>query len=346
MSDSPRLCVVGAVVGRHAGRITTQGEVVADALAGEGYRVLAVSSAPNRYGRLIDIVVTLLRQRRSLDVQLLQVYAGLSFVLEDVASWLGRLCGQRIVMHVHGGAIPHFMARFPLWTRRVFRRAHVIVTPSTYLQRALAARGFSARVIPNVVHVDSYPYRLRDTVRPRLFWMRTFHQAYNPELAVRAFARVRAQRSDATLTLAGADKGSAHAVKALARDLRLGSSVRFPGFLDHAAKVREGDAHDIFLNTNRIDNMPVSVAEALVMGLPVVATAVGGVPDMLRDGETGLLVPDDDPDAMAAAILRLVSEPDLARGLSHRGREMAEQWRWEHLRKLWDAVLHGCGSTV
>ena len=88
-------------------------------------------------------------------------------------------------------------------------------------------------------------------------------------------------------------------------------AVRFVGFMDMPAKVREGNSAEIFLNTNRVDNMPVAVVEACAMGLPVVATAVGGVPDLLTHEETGLLVPDNDDQSMVAAIMQLLKNSEL-----------------------------------
>jgi glycosyltransferase involved in cell wall biosynthesis len=119
----------------------------------------------------------------------------------------------------------------------------------------------------------------------------------------------------------------------------LQGAVQFPGFLDYDGKRREGNAADIFINTNRIDNMPVAVLEAGAMGLPVVATAVGGVPDLLVDGRDGVLVPDDDEAAMAGAILRLLRDPELAGRLSRNGRLLAERSAWEAVRPQWTTLF-------
>jgi glycosyltransferase involved in cell wall biosynthesis len=139
--------------------------------------------------------------------------------------------------------------------------------------------------------------------------------------------------------MAGQDKGFEGEVRRLAGELGVAPAVRFAGFLDRDAKAREGDAADIYINTNRIDNMPVAVVEACAMGLPVVATAVGGVPDLLTDGETGLLVPDDDAAAMTAAILRLLEDPALAERLSRNGRRLAERSSWPEVRRQWETLF-------
>ena len=130
-------------------------------------------------------------------------------------------------------------------------------------------------------------------------------------MALRVFRRVRDRVPHAVLVMAGQDKGFQAQTMELARDLELDDAVTFPGFLNMEAKLREGSVADIFLNTNRVDNMPVSVVEACAMGLAVVATKVGGIPDLLTDGDNALLVPDNDDERMADAVLRLLNDPDL-----------------------------------
>lgn len=327
------------MVGRNRGYVTTQGLILSDLFKESGYPVVSVSALTSRYMRLADIVATLVRQRSVSDILILDVYGGPSFVVEDVASLLGSRFGQRIVMCLRGGAMPEFMSRFPRWARRVLGRADAIVAPSAYLARAAARYGFRAQVIPNVVNLAAYPYRHRRRLTPRLFWMRSFQPAWNPEMAVRVLARVRQETPEATLVMAGQDQGTQAEVMRLARNLRLDGAARFPGFLDRAAKAREGDAADIYINTNRVDNMPVAVVEACAMGLPVVSTAVGGIPDLLTDGETGLLVPDDDDRAMSEAVRRLINDPELAGRLSAQGRRLAERSSWEQVRSQWEQLF-------
>lgn len=345
-----RLMVVGPMVGRHPGYVTTQGEVLAGLLDHAGYEVCAVSSSANRYARLVDIVATLLRRGRRTDVLLLQTFGGPSFVVEDVASALGRAFGCRVVLHLHGGALPEFFARYPRWTRRVLRRAHAMVAPSRFLADAVVPYGHHARIIPNVISLSDYPFTRRQRVRPRLFWMRTFHPLYNPFMALRVLERVKRVYPDAKLTMGGQDKGLLDPVRAEAERMGLGASLELCGFVDQEGKRRVGEGGesgaDIYINTNHVDNTPVAVIEAAALGLPIVATRVGGVEHLLSDGETGLLVADDDDAAMAAAVLRLVEEPPLAERLSVNGRAMAEASAWESVHAGWRDLFGELASSA
>lgn len=340
----PRVGLFGPLIGRNAGRVTTQGEILGDLLEADGYGVVRASSLPNRYGRLLDILWTILSRNRDVDVLLIQAFGGPSFVVEDAASWLGHRFRKPTIFQLHGGAMPQFLRDHPRWGRRVLGRADQLVVPSAYLARALQEHDLRAHIVPNIVDAASYPFRLRRQVRPRLMWMRAFHSIYHPEMAVRVLARLRAVMPEATLVMGGEEKGLGEATRQLAEALNVADAIRFVGFLEAAEKHREGSQADIFLNTNRIDNQPVSVIEACAMGLPVVATAVGGVPDLLEDGETGLLVPDGDDAAMAKAILRLVNEPALSERLSANGRELALRFAPEGVLVEWRGVLDEVGG--
>jgi glycosyltransferase involved in cell wall biosynthesis len=213
------------------------------------------------------------------------------------------------------------------------------VTPSSFLATVAAVYCRAPRIIPNVIDVAAYPFRARDRVRVRLFWMRSFHQVYNPMMALRVLARVRSACPDATLVMAGQDKGLEQSVRREAARLGLNGAVRFVGFLNAAGKIREGERADIFLNTSSVDNLPGAVLEACAMGLPVVSTDVGGIRYLLNEERTGLLVPDGDCDAMADAVLRLMDEPRLAARLSTNGRRLAEQFSWERVGPQWEQLF-------
>lgn len=334
----PFLCFVGPMVGR-SGRVTSQLQTLCDMFRSAGYPVISASALPNRLIRLADIVATVVRRQSNIDILIVDVFSGASFVVADIASFLGKCFGKPIIMVLRGGALPQFMARFPRWTKRVLGRADAMIAPSGFLARVAAEQGLKPRVIPNVIDLSVYPYCNRGKVSPRLFWMRSFHSMYNPSMAVRVVARLRSTLPDASLVMAGEDKGMQATVRQLAKELGLGSAVRFPGILDVAGKAREGNAADIFLITNRVDNMPVTAVEACAMGMPVVATAVGGIPYLLSDGDTGLLVADDSDEEMARAIQRLVNEPGLARRLSTNGRKLAERSSWEQILPMWERLF-------
>lgn len=331
------------MIGRNPGRVTTQGEFLTDLLRADGYPVVSVSSAANRYVRVLDIVATVVKERSSVDTILLQTYSGPSFRIAELVSALGSRFGHRIILHLHGGGLPRQFGADPGRAQRVLRRAEKIVAPTLFLAEAVSRLGYEAQVIPNGIDLSEYDFRLRDRPRPRLLWMRSFQELYNPWMALRVVARLRERVPGVRLVMAGQDKGLLGPVREEAGRMGLSENVEFPGFLDASGKQRYAAACDIYVNTNRVDNAPVAVIEAGAWGLPVVSTDVGGVGRLLRHGETGLLVPDDDDAAMAESVRRLLEEPALAGQLSRNARERAEESAWPRILPQWRAVLEPAG---
>lgn len=333
---SLHLCFVGNMLGKHPQYSNTQGEILAGLLAAEGYRITCVSAKINRLARLLEIVLTLVRKRKQFDLVMLEVYSGLYFIIAHLAGSLCRAFNIPLIMVLHGGELPGFAERFPRWTRNVFFKADLMVAPSQFMADRIGTLGFPIRVISNVVDLAPYTYRERGRIEPNLIWMRSFHPIYNPEMAVRVLARVRERYPDARLVMAGADKGLEKQIKSLAAENGLAKHIRFAGFLDLNQKLKEFSEADIYLNTNRIDNMPVSVVEARALGLPVVATRVGGLPYMVRHMEDGILVPSEDDEGMAHCVMTLVDDPVLTQKLSRNGRLAAELSGWKAVRAKWE----------
>ena len=236
--------------------------------------------------------------------------------------------------------MPQFMDRFPRWTHRVLQRANVIVTPSTYLARAVEAHSLTATIIPNVIDLQAYSYRHRELLRPTFLWMRSFHSVYNPAMAVRALARIKRFFPEAHLIMAGQDKGLEKETRNLAAHLGVADAVSFAGFLDRTGKVSAGEAADICMNTSNTDNMPIALIEACAMGLPVVTTKVGGIPEIFTDNETALFVAPDDDEAMAGRILELLNAPEIAARLSRNGRDLAMKSAWDEVQVQWEALFN------
>jgi glycosyltransferase involved in cell wall biosynthesis len=88
-------------------------------------------------------------------------------------------------------------------------------------------------------------------------------------------------------------------------------------------------ASDIYLNASRVDNQPVSILEAFAAGLPVVSTAVGGIPFLVADGRNGLLADDDSYHSLAAQLRRLLEQPELVHRLVDNAHACVQHHRWD-----------------
>lgn len=217
---------------------------------------------------------------------------------------------------------------------RLVRDVDLLLCRSRSLREALVQRGCPvSRIRLNHTGVP-VPEQVpsREAPRPgpdqplRLLQACRFVEKKGLDVSIRAVGLLRARGTVATLTLAG-DGPQEGALRALTADLRLSSHVRFAGFLGAAALSDEMRDHDLFLQPSRttasgdMEGIPNAMLEAMGHGLPVIATSHGGIPEAIVDERIGLLLPEADPDALAAAVTRLLDDPGLYRRLAAGGRE-------------------------
>ena len=112
----------------------------------------------------------------------------------------------------------------------------------------------------------------------------------------------------------------------------LRESVTFTGPLPYDSLRDRYAACDVLVNPSLSEAFGMTVLEAMAAGLPVVVTRVGGMTDLVRDGETGLVVPPADPSALGDALMRLLSDPALRADLGRAARRYAEQFSWDNVR--------------
>lgn len=257
-----------------------------------------------------------------------------AFLLGPVPALLvARVYGRGALLNYHSGEAEDHLMKWRS-AKPLARLAHRIVVPSGYLRDVFARFGLEAEPIHNFVDADSLPFRRRDQLRPAFLSNRNFESPYNVSCCLRAFAAVQQQIPAASLVVAG--YGSERKkLEELAQSLQL-ENVRFTGRVTPAEMAILLDEADILLNSPDIDNMPLSLIEAQAAGLPIVSTSTGGIPYIVKDGETGLLVPPGDDQAMARAALRLLWEPGLAARLTSAARESClAQFSWTAVEGAW-----------
>ena len=213
--------------------------------------------------------------------------------------------------------------RFLRWTRGwALRRASRVLCPSAYLRGVALSWGLDPErvsAIPNPAP-EIPPLPSRDELRaelalegPTLAFAGRLGVQKSLDVALAALAAL----PEVTLAIAG-DGPERERLERRARELALDARAPFLGTVSRETVLRLLRAADASLLSSSWENFPHAVVEALAVGTPVIATAVGGVPEVVRDGENGLLVPPGDPDALAAAIRRFFADGDLRRRLAER----------------------------
>ncbi len=348
----PRIALV-APRGILGGQLV-QAQALLRHLEGEGRRVLYLPidpAFPSRLGwiRKIPYARTVLNQclyvpslirLRGVDVVHAFSASYWSFLVAPVPAMIAaRLLGKRLILNYHSGEAQDHLDRWGVLVHPWLRLAHQIVVPSEYLREAFRRHGYEVCVVPNVVDTSQFRYRERTPLRPRFLSTRNLEPMYGVDNTIEAFARIRERFREATLTVAGYGSEEGRLRELSTR--RAAGAVRFTGRVEPRDMPALLDEADILLNSSVIDNQPLSLLEAFAAGLPVVTTPTGDIGNMVRDHETGRLVPAGDPSAMARAAIELIESPSAAAAIARRARGELENYSWGHVRKRWAAVYAG-----
>ena len=307
-------------------------------------RVLRLGVNTHRCRQLYGTPAALLASRFARQADLVHAHLGEDIAVLPMALLAARLHRRPLVVTVHtspkhtlrgldgrtrlvqalGGPIEHWIEC----------RADAVIVLSSRVRRLLAEAGVDPErvvAIPSGVdpslfagpHADPFP----GARRPRVIFVGRLVRPKGADVLVEAAARLSAP---AEVLLVG-DGPERSALERLVDDFRLGHRVRFHGFMPHH-RVAAALAHaDVLVLPSRYEELGSILVEALQAGVPVVASRTGGIPEVVRDLETGLLVAPEDAGALASAIDRLLGDDALRRSMAVASRRYAAEYDWEHL---------------
>jgi len=257
---------------------------------------------------------------------------------------IAKLYGKPVLLNYHSGEAEDHLRRWPRSTKLIFRLVDRVVVPSRYLVGVFARFGIEAEAVSNTAPLERFAFRERRPLRPTLLSSRNLESLYNVADTLRAFALIERRAPDARLIVAGDGRERAR-LRALAAELGL-KRVEFVGAAPPDRMPELYDRADIFVNSSLVDNMPLSLIEAFACGLAVVSSNAGGIPHIVADGETGLLSPCGDYEALAANVIRLLEDRRLAASLISRARAACRQYTWEAARGSWLRIYMELAQTA
>jgi len=223
--------------------------------------------------------------------------------------------------------------------RLAFRNADLICSISRFMKQQtqqFVGPQQTIELVPWGVDCEKFkPADEKDTESKRkemcIGFVKTFLPKYGPTVLARAMRQVVDAIPNARLIMAGQGP-LMREVQELAHDLDLQDHIGFPGFVPNEEVPRLMQSFDVFVNCSvyNSESFGVAILEASACGLPVVVTDVGGVSETCKNRETGIMVEPNDPDALAAALIRLGQDPILAREMGRAGRKFVlETYIWQ-----------------
>jgi len=270
---------------------------------------------------------------------------------------LSRLLRVPLVVNIHGEDI----ARDPVKSRlcRILVRfalgqSQAVLCNSAYLQQLAVqiapAISHKSEVVGNGVRLEEFE-RVESYISnvPYIFGIGRFVHKKGFDRLILAFAQAKPHLGNAKLVLAGDGPDRAD-LQQLAATCGAGGNIEFPGLVNHHSAISLMKGAQIVVVPSRREPFGIVAVEAMAAGTPVIATAVGGLAEIIRDGGNGILVPDGRPDEMAEAMQMLWQQPAIRAKLAAEARRTVEaRYTWsqvtQRMLEQYRNVLASCGGT-
>lgn len=221
--------------------------------------------------------------------------------------------------------------------RSMHGAADAVTAISTVLVKRAQNFGFTARLIPNGIRSKELLEASMERVSGRILFVGRLEPMKGVDDLLAAFAMVREKHPTATLRIVG-DGSERGRLERVATELGIAGAVTFVGKVAHDRIVTEYASAEIFCGLSTSEAFGNVFIEAQAAGCAVVGTEVQGIPDIVHDGATGLLVPPKDPVVAAVVLSRLLEDPELRRTLAEGGRANAAKYDWNGISEQYAAV--------
>jgi len=333
-----KLLYIGNKLSEH-GYTSTSIETLGAFLESEGYTIYYASSKKNTFLRMLEMIVKTIHYSKKVDYVLIDTYSTKNFWYALIISQLCRVLNLKYIPKLHGGDLPNRIDKTRFFSKLIFNNAYINIAPSHYLLDAFTQHGYqNLKYIPNTIELDVYAPAVKEFKTPKLLWVRSFAAIYNPLMAVKVLQKLKVNYPNAELCMVGPIKDDS-----FEKTLRFANKhtieVKFTGILSKEEWIALSAGYNIFINTTHYDNTPISVLEAMALGLPVVSTNVGGIPYLLEHERNALLVADNDTNEMVYQINRLIIEPDLAQSITTKATDDITHFDWQIVKKQWIDLL-------
>ncbi len=338
MRQRKKLLYIGNKLSKK-GNTATSIETLGSFLSMEGYNILTASSFKNKALRLVDMIFAVIKNKNRLSFVLIDTYSTQNFYFAVIIAKLCLAFNLPYIPILRGGGLPNRLKRSPKISNAFFGKAYTNVAPSQYILKQFQYQGIhNLTYIPNTIEIENYPFLHRSVIKPKLLWVRSFAEIYNPLLALEVVEILKKNGRDVSLCMVGPDKdGSMARCKKVASQLNL--PVTFTGLCSKEEWISLSKNFDIFINTTHFDNMPVSVMEAMALGMPVVSTNVGGMPFLIESGVDGILVPPNNAEAIVDAVNVLCENGLKASEIALKARKKIENFDWSQVKLQWKELL-------
>ncbi|MFY0631054.1 MAG: glycosyltransferase family 4 protein [Flavobacteriaceae bacterium] len=337
MKKHKKILYIGNNLTKHTNYSTAM-ETLSNHLISDDFTVYLSSDKKNKLLRLIDMCFSIIKYQHKVSYILIDTFSTDSFYFSFITAQLASFFRKKYIPILHGGNLPDRIKRSPSMSKKLFTKSYKNIAPSHYLKEAFEKEGYAVDYIPNTLKIEDFQYHKRTKIQPRLLWVRAFKDIYNPTLAIEVLHLVKKEFPEAILCMVGPEKDHTFKeVLTLTKKYQLTDSVEFTGVLPKQEWHKKSTGYDVFMNTTNFDNTPVSIMEAMALGITIVSTNAGGMPFLIENNKEGILVEKNNSRLMAESIVSLIKDNN--NQMAAKARLKAESFDWGIVKHQWFKIF-------
>ncbi|MEM2144033.1 MAG: glycosyltransferase family 4 protein [Candidatus Jordarchaeaceae archaeon] len=279
----------------------------------------------------------------------ISVVAGLKYAMK---------MGKPLVVTWHGDWMPnygHILRRIGVYlsngciVKKILSKADLIITPSIHYAKESRFLGNYANKIveiPNGIDLQDFdiPFTKEDcrkmlglnNAENVILFLGALYQLKGPQVLLKAIPKVIEKHRGTIFVFAG--DGNVEKYKELAEEIKVQKYVRFTGYVEKLKPLYYKAADIFVLPSTEIECFPIVSLEAMACGVPIIASRVGGIPDIVKSGENGLLVPPKDSDILAEVIIYLLENEAVRKKMEDNGRKKVKNYTWDRIIEITERI--------
>jgi len=311
----------------------------------------------NRYSSLIriydrNVSLSSILKPLKYDVDVVHLHLTISPISTIAAMLYSLIKNKPLVATYHGdlifqykNLIDRMLTHYVLFLMKFsLNHAKVIISPSKYFineSRILQQYKNKIVVVTNGIHLENFPPYSKQECRQKLglpinkniiLFLSFLYSKKGPDVLINAMPKILHELHDTELIIVG-EGPLLGDLEELVKKLNIAHSVKFTGFIEEKLKPFYYNASDVFVlpSTATSESFGIVNLEAMACGVPVVASRIGGIPDVIQDGQVGILFPPGDSNALADAIIYLLQNERVREKMGNNAKERTKYYNWDNI---------------
>ncbi len=300
------------------GGMSVLAETLNKCLANHDIEVITVNTHPNIrktikpiiLNKLIQSIIFYLRLIKVIKADVIMIISSSDLYFHVKALpvlLLGKLLRKPVILDFVGGALEDKIKKNAFYWQKAFKAFDSVIVPTKTFQDLLINEGIQCVLIPHIVDISRFRVKATKPEKPVFLAIKHLSFYSGMDTLIQAFSEVKNKYHKATLYIAG--EGSEKvALEKLVRELGLNGSVIFVGNVSYDRIPEIFEMASVFVHGTKYESFGIVLVEAFASGTPIVSTNIGGIPDLITDGENGFLVPFNDSQKTAEKMLQLIED--------------------------------------